>query len=788
MAKPIPKASRRRPAETPRPNEEPAAKKESATGRQGVLQRLQKRPATAISVFLFALVIWGFLPALLNGFVNFDDNLYVYENLHVRRGLDWPGIRWAFANLDAAFWHPLTWLSLMVDCQLYGLRAWGFHLTSLLLHAANTVLLFLALQRMTGAAWRSALVAALFGLHPLHVESVAWVAERKDVLSTFFWMLTLLMYARYVEQLSVQGLKPEVQAGGSMDRIVFPESSVGKSASLDATARVTCHASLYYGLALAFFICGLMSKTMVVTLPLILLLLDGWPLARFKLKTRDSRLKTLLPLVREKLPFLMAAIVFGILTLYAQGKQGTLPTAAQLPTLSRVQSAVSAYWGYPGQMLWPMDLAVYYPYQAALSVWLSMGAAAGLIVLSGLILWAARHRPYLGMGWMWYLLTLLPVAGLIQVSGYAHADRFTYVPLIGIFVAGVWWAEDAVRGWRWGTVWLWAAGMLLTALCLAGTRRQLGYWKDSEALFRHALAVTADNSLARNNLGDALLTKGQADLAIEQFKAALQMEPSYAEALNNLGLALLHEGKLNESIERFRNAVQLAPGRAVARINLGIALGKAGRLDEAVVELEAAIARAPDSPNAHCTLGDALAAKGRLDEAAAEYRQAAELAPDDAIACHNLGIVLGMQNRPDKAVAQFAAAIRLNPRYTEAHGNLGITLLRQGRLEEAVRALREAVRLEPKLAVARHNLAVALATLGQLEEALGQFAEVLKLEADSAEVHCDYGVALGKAGRWVEAVRQFQEALKLRPDYPEARSNLQVAQEKLNAGPAAMPH
>jgi len=717
-----------------------------------------------ISILLLALVVWGFLPSLFHGFVNFDDNVYVYENLHVRRGLTWLGVQWAFTNLDAAFWHPLTWLSLMADNQIYGLRPWGYHLTSLLLHGANTVLLFLLLQRMTNACWRSALVAVLFGLHPLHVESVAWVAERKDVLSTLFWMLTMLMYVRYAEHSGVQS------AGSPL-----------------ATSRVTRRAPLYYALALAFFIGGLMSKTMVVTLPLVLLLLDWWPLQRAELRTQGSWRKGRVKMIGEKIPFFAAAVVFGVITIHGQNKLGTLPTIIELSILRRLQSAVFAYWGYLSQLCWPVDLAIFYPYPAAVSAWrLALGAAA-LVVVSGLLLRASRKRPYLGLGWMWYLITLLPVSGLVQVSGFSHADRFTYVPLIGIFLAAVWWARDQLRARPGGIVGLWVIGMVLAGLCLLGTRRQLGYWKDGEALFRRALAVTANDSLTRNGLGDALLTKGQVSLAIEQLEEALLLEPAYSEAHNNLGIAFLQDGQPQKSIEHLREAIRLTPGKTQARINLGIALGKEGRLDEAIEELRQALRQAPDNPNAHCTLGDALVAKGQLAEATTEYRQAVQLAPDDAALHHGLGVALGIAGNAPEAINEFQAAITIKPDYPEAHANLGSALLKVERLDEAIGQFKEALRLNPKLPEAHRELGAALGKKGRLDEAIRHFEESLRLEPNSAEARCNLGVALTKQGKLEGAIRQFQQALALQPDYPDAQNHLQTVQQMKLASPAPHP-
>jgi tetratricopeptide (TPR) repeat protein len=635
-------------------------------------------------------VVWVFWPSVSNGFVNLDDPLYACENVHVLSGLTWQGIGWAFTNLDAGLWHPLTWLSLMLDCQMFGLRAGGHHLVSLLLHATNTLLLFLCFQRMTGATWRSAAMAVLFALHPLHVESVAWISERKDVLSTFFWMLALLAYTVYVEQ---------SKAGGKEST-----SSIRFHAS-----RFTFHVSPCYLLSLFFFCCGLMSKTMVVTLPFILLLLDWWPLQRFQLKTQNSRLKILGPLLLEKLPFLAAAFLCSLLTLHAVKGVGALPGVAQFPVGDRISNAVLSFVRYLAQTVYPVDLAVYYPYPKTFPFGPVIGAALLGLTASALLLWAARQRPYLAVGWLWYVVTLLPVIGLVQVGGHSRADRYTYVPLIGLFLLVVWAAHDFTKRWRYQVVCLAAAAVLVFSVCLVLTRRQIGYWKDSETLLRHALAVTGDNSMAQNNLGVALIKQGQLDEAVARLQDAIRLAPNYAEAYNNLGTALAMQGRLDEAIARFQESLRLQPHHAQAHNDLGAALGRQGRLDEAIAHLQEAVRLAPDLADARCNLGDALAAKGRFDEAIAQYQQAIQLNPNYPDTHNHLGIALSSKGRLDEAIGHFRQALRLNPDYAEARGNLGAALGRMGRLDEAIYHLQEAVRLKPDYAGAQKNLRAALA-------------------------------------------------------------------------------
>lgn len=663
---------------------------------------------SVICLGLAVLVVWAFWPSVSNDFVNLDDPLYVCENIHVLSGLTWPGIGWAFANLDAGFWHPLTWLSHMLDCQMFGLWAGGHHLVSLLLHATTTMLLFLAFQRMTGATWRSAAIAVLFALHPLHVESVAWVSDRKDVLSAFFWMLALLMYVHCVQ-------KPWTTC---------PQSVDGSQKSLSRLP-----SSLFYLLSLFFFSCGLMSKPMAVTLPLILLLLDWWPLRRFQPSTSNPKPSTLL---LEKLPFLTVAFICSLLTLHAEKGVGALPSVAQFPVGDRIANAALSYVRYLAQTFWPVDLAAYYPYPTTFPLGPLVGAALLGLTASALLLWAARRRPYLAVGWLWYVVTLLPVIGLVQVGGHSRADRYTYVPSIGLFLLVVWTAHDFTKRWRYQVVCLSSAASLVVSVCLVLTRRQIGYWKDSETLLRHAIAVTRDNSMAQNNLGVALTKLGQLDEAVARLQEAIRIAPNYAEAYNNLGAALAMQGRLDDAIARFQESLRLMPHYAQAHNDLGAALGRQGRLDEAIAHLQEAVRLVPNFADARCNLGDALAGKGRFDEAITQYQQAIQLNPNYPDTHNHLGIALSSKGRLDEAIDQFRQALKLNPDYAEAHLRLGNLLSLQGANEEGLRHLFEAVRIREDSVEGHYCLAGALARQGRMEEAASHFRMVLRLRPDHA--------------------------------------------------------
>ena len=660
-------------------------------GRQGPSTPQRERAALLAGVLLFALVLGAFLPALSNGFVGFDDPDYVTENSHTQAGLTWESIQWAFRSAEAANWHPVTRLSHMLDCELFGLAPWGHHLTSLLLHALNATLLFAVLRYMTGAVWRSFAVALLFGVHPLRVESVAWISERKDVLSTLFWMLTLWAYSRYAG-------KPENANNGS---------GMGDPSH---TSHRPPYAARYYLLSLCCFVLGLMSKPMLVTLPCVLLLLDYWPLGRLRLATARG-------LVREKVPFLLAAAVVSGVTFLVQQRGGAV--VGGLAFTDRAANAVVSYGRYLGKLFCPVDLAAFYP---RVDHWpVATVAAAGLLllVISAAALALRRAYPYALTGWLWFLGTLVPVIGLVQVGGQSMADRYSYMPSIGIFLALVWGAHRLTRGWRYqGAV----AFGITAAVALLGagmTRQQIGYWKDGESLFRQAIAVTKDNYNAHHGLGMALDRQGRVDEAIAEYREAIREKSDYAEAYNNLGVDLAHQGHLDEAMTQFATALKLTPKYADPHNNIGTTLEKQGRFDEAMEQFQEALKLKPAFADAHYNLGIALGRKGRTDEAAAEFSRVLELRPTHAEAHNNLGVMLDRKGQLEPATTHYLEAVRLEPGYASAHYNLGVALARQGRLEQAINEFRETLRLKPDYTAAQSNLAAALAMKQSMEDQSG---------------------------------------------------------------------
>jgi tetratricopeptide (TPR) repeat protein len=604
-----------------------------------------------------AVVYW---PAVGFDYVNYDDPEFVATNPHVLGGLTWENVRWAFGTGLDGNWIPLTWLSYMLDVEWFGATATGLHLTNILLHAANTVLIFLLFRRLTGAHWPSAVLAGLFGLHPLHVESVAWVAERKDVLSTLFWSLAMWMYARYAQK----------RVAGSRR---WPNE---------------------YFLALIFFAFGLMCKPMVVTLPFVLLLLDYWPLRRIKPGEIFAHRATLTRLICEKIPFFMLAAIASALTISVQLQGRALESLASRPVGARISNALVAYARYLGKTFWPVDLTNPYPLTRH---WLwGQVLAAGALVM-GLSVWAvlaARKRPYGLVGWLWFLGTMIPVIGLIQVGAQSMADRYTYIPLLGVFWIVVWAAADLITRWRLPGKIVALATLLVLGTCAARTRAQLDYWRDGESLFRHAIAITRNNFIAFDGLGRALYNKGRLDEAVFYCLKSLEIRPRYEEALKHLGDAL---ARLDAA-----NAATNNP-RALARQT------------------------GADYANAHNTLGLGLAMNGKLDDAIPHFRKALVYDPDHVNARSNLSHALALQGRLDEAIGQCEQVLRRSPHHPAANNVLGFALLKQERWDEAVAHLREALQYEPNNAEAHYNLGQALAALGQRDEAIAHFKEALRL-------------------------------------------------------------
>jgi Flp pilus assembly protein TadD len=565
-------------------------------------------------------------PAL--GFV-YDDRAYLLESAPMLAGLSADTLRWAAGSFHHSNWQPLAVVSTLLDVRLFGLAPAAHHGVNLLLHAGNVVLLFLLLGRMTGGLWRPALVAALFALHPLNVETVAWVTERSNLLCLFFGLLTLLAYRRH--------------------------------AAAPRRARLALVVGLY---ALA-----LLAKPMLVTLPLLLLLLDFWPLGR--MGSPPQIVPSLWRLLPEKIPFLLLAAADAAATYAAQLADAAVQPLRTFPPGSRLANAVTAAAGYLDKALFPVDLAVFYPHRGAgIPAGETLAALGLLAALSAVALVGWRRRPYLAAGWLWYLAALLPVIGVIQVGRQAMADRYAYVSLLGIFVAVAWALGDLVRGRR-TRLRLAGAGAGL-ALCALGaaTASQVGLWRDEVSLFGHAIAVTADNDVAQNNLGAALLERGQGAEAIARFREALRIRPDYADAHAGLGGALAAAGETEEGIRHLRESLRLQPDSGEFRVNLGAVLARAGRAAEAETLYREALSLRPGLHLAHMNLANLLADSGRVAEALEHYAEAARLNPNDADVRFNLGVTLAQGGRFAEAAAAFREALRIRPGYEDARRNL----------------------------------------------------------------------------------------------------------------------
>ena len=620
-----------------------------------------------LSFVLIILTIGVFFQTTNHQFINFDDPGYVTKNPVVKGGLSAAGVAWAFTSTAMSNWHPVTWLSHMADVQMFGLDPAGHHLVSVLLHALAALLLFLLLERLTGAIWPSIAVAALFALHPLHVESVAWVAERKDVLSCLFWLFTLIFYAGYVKR------------GGHR----------------------------FYLLSLLTFVLGLMTKPMLVTLPLVMLLMDYWPLNRI---AGEGQLKgRFLPLFKEKVPFFLFSLLSAVITIYGQHKGGAMATLDKVPFFPRIENALISYIKYIVLMIWPHDLAILYPFPKAVPLWQAVGSGILLVTFS-LAVFRYRNRfPYLVTGWFWYLITLLPVIGFIQVGGQALADRYTYIPLTGLFIAICWLVPDLMQGWRRREAILTALAVFIISSLAAVTWRQIGYWKDDLTLYRHTLAVTSGNYLILNNYGIALDERGDLAGAYGMFQETLRINPRSAMAYNNLGALFVRWGNNPAAVEHYSRAIEINPQYAYARSGLGKALEGLGRTEEAIREY-----------------GEAL----RIDPGMAETHQ-------------NLAILMMKIGRRDEAMGHFEAALRLNPASAKASINMGVELAKSGRIEESLEYFNLAVSIDPDSVEAHFNRGVALAKLGRIDEAMAEFTRVLELKPDTYA-----------ARNWLERLRQ----------------------------------
>jgi tetratricopeptide (TPR) repeat protein len=632
----------------------------------------QEKIACLISFGLFLLILFVFSPGLKNGFINFDDPVYILENPHVVTGLKWANVEWAFTSGYAANWHPLTWLSHQLDFQLFGYHASGHHLTSVFFHALNTVLVFVLFLRMTGRVGASCCLAALFGVHPLRVESVLWVAERKDVLCAFFGLLSLWAYVVYV-----QGSKLETR----------PQA---------------CWRYRSYLASLIFLALGLLCKPMLVTWPFVMLLLDLGPLVRERSGTRK-----IFPWDRallEKIPFLTLAILSCLITYWVQNSGGAVQQISNFPMDVRFENALVSYFRYLGCLFYPVNLCVFYPHPGE---WPAAGVtASGLTLVAvsvGAMAWR-RAFPWVFTGWFWFLGTLLPVIGLVQVGSQSMADRYTYLPLLGVLYICVWGGASLLTNARSGDRGRSVVAGLLVLVCIFLTVHQARYWANSGTVFTRALAVTENNAVAHINLGAFLAQEGKFEVAQTELEEAIRLAPEESGAYLSLGSIFVEKKRFSDAIALFRKGVELKPENPNAHFLLGCALVKLGQVPESIPEFEQVVVNRPDFVDGYVNLGASLRRMGRLDEAIIIYQKALEKDPRHADAHNNLAIALGMKGQNRQALEHFQKSVELNPKVADVQANLGLMLDLEGRVEEAKAAYERALNLEPHHALAEHNL------------------------------------------------------------------------------------
>ena len=655
-----------------------------------------RRQQWTICILLGAAVLAVFWPALRCGFVEFDDYTYVTANPAVQHGLTWDSAKWAFTATHAGYWLPLTWLSHMADCQIYGLRPAGHHLTSLLWHAANSVLLFLVLRRLTGAFWRSALVAGLFSLHPLRVESVVWIAERKDVLSLFFGLLTVGSYVRYVEESQSQLSQHREEAGlGS---------------------------KLFYGAAVLCFALGLMAKPMLVTLPFVLLLLDYWPLGRLRLAAPFCW-----RLIIEKLPFFVLALGGSIVTFLTASSEGAVKTLSRYSLGERLANVPVSYERYLGKLFWPENLAAFYPFHPW--HWWTVAAAIVLLALvTGWALWQWRTRPYLIVGWLWFLGTMLPTIGVVQAGDQAMADRFTYFPGVGLLIMVVWGMRDLAGRWPFLRQGLVLGSVLAVAVCAVLSARQIRYWKDSLALYTRVAATSNQNPVFTSFIGHAKMELGDYTGAAHFFEQALRGgaaggdDDFLAAVRDNLGCAQLQMGRVSEAVSNFDCALALHPTSPEAYPSLYYNLGRAfltnGQADVAAECFQKGVEKDPNEAKLHFILGEALFQQGRTQQARDAWERALQIRPDWVEAQDHLAWLLATS--PDASARNGAKAVELaRAAERESQGQSAASLAvlaaayaETGKFSEAIEVAQRA----RQLAQSQNNAALAKVVEGQLRQ------------------------------------------------------------------------
>jgi protein O-mannosyl-transferase len=717
-----------------------------------------------ILLVLAAVTAVVFAPLRNQDFVSYDDQGYVYENRMTRAGLNGETLRWALTEPVMGNYHPVTMIALLADISLFGPQPGAMKSVNLALHIASALLLFHVLWRMTGALWAAAAVALLFAAHPLHAEPVAWISSRKDMLSTFFFFLMLPAWLRYLRR----------------------------------NTPPACRAVWYLVSCLCLTL-ALLSKPMLVTAPFLLLLLDWWPLRRLGRGESLFDQKTVLVRIAEKLPLFALAAGGALSTLYAQQHDKAVAPLDMFPIEVRLGNAVTTCAAYLYRMIFPLHLSVHYPHPGAgLAGWRIAVSAAVLIAITAAAAWRWRRHPWLLTGWAWYLGTLVPVIGIVQVGTQASADRYTYIPLIGIFIMIAWEVKALTARFPKLRIPVVAASLIVLGIMAALCRVQAGYWRDSETLFRHALAVTDENARMHNSLAAVLMQKGENEEAAEHLREAARIDPDYTNARTNLANILLEKGQVDEALALYRESVRQDPGHVKSHYNLGNARYQKGDYAAALASWKQALALDPDFVHAWNNCGLALGRLERYSEAITCYERALELDPGNARATAKIGVMRKrlaeappeMETAPPEMdlFARATTALK-SGRHAEAEtlyrqvlaqdparkglmGNLGNALLQQGKAGEAVRFYERGLENEPDNADLHNNLAVALYHMGAYEEAAAHYRDALRIRPDYADAHNNLGSLYHAQGRYREAAAEYREALRLAPDHPNARKNL----------------
>ncbi len=720
------------------------------------MDNVLRRKTVLIALSLILLTTAVFAVAATYDFVNYDDPDYVTENRNVKAGLTLKGVGWAFTTNLHDHWHPLTWMSHMLDCQLFGLHPAGPHTINILLHVANTLLIFLVLLRMTKAPWKSALVAAFFALHPLHVETVAWVTGRKDLLSTFFMFLTLWVYARYAEQ-----------------------PCLGK-----------------YLLALSMFAMGLLAKSMLVTLPVILILLDYWPLGRFPRNKSNGGLKSsfffLLKarVLKEKIPFFLLSIIdSGIILFMSQNRLGG-KTGPSFSLWERLLHATNGYAAYVKKLFWPTDISIAYQPNAHLTAWITVLSAVLILGISLFSLKNLKRRPYLMVGWLWFLVMLFPVIGFIRTGPHILADRYSYVTYIGLFIMVSWaigeWSQKGLRHKQIAI----SAAVLGIVLCSFLTLAQVKYWKNSVTLFTHAIAVNRSNVTAQLNLGLALHNQGNDKEAMDHLKKAIELAPEKAIVQYGLASFLSDLGKTQEAIPYLSEAIRLKPGYLKAHVQLGICLARIGKFDQAYAHFKEAINLDKEDPWVHYNYGNALGLQKKYTEAIGEIKKAVEMDPHYELARNRLstykrmfslekGIKLFENGKVEEAAEMLEKMVRLFPDEPQAYFYLGLIASGKGQLDVASSYLGKAVKANPEYAEAYVNLGIILNRKKAYEEAEKAFMKAIEVRPEFVKAHYNYAVFLYLQHRNAEAMDQLAKSLKINPNDKKARDTLHYIEQSI---------